>query len=339
VRLRQGANLQLARVAITIVTVRQLVRLSICGVLLATIGGMPSVVAAQNTRVLRMSTFVPDSSTVLARASGALAASGLDVDVTITPSSTAQMQGLSDGTYDIASTAFDNVLAWSGRAGADIVAVSQTDAAVELPILVRPEISDWSDLRGHVLAVDAADTAFALVLRRVLRAHGLELDRDYTFAAVGATAFRLQAMQDGTAYGAILNPPVDAQALAAGMVRLGDQSEVLPEYPGGVLAVRRDWAEANTNDLIAFLRAWSAAGELAEAEPDAAAATLGKVIGVSPDQARRRLPIAFNGGALNIAGLAAVLGLRNEFGYELPMGPDLSVYYDTRYYQAASVSK
>lgn len=302
-------------------------------------GAMPSRVAAQNTRVLRMSTFVPDSSTVLARASGALAASGLDVDVTITPSSTAQMEGLSDGTYDIVSTAFDNVLAWSGRAGAEIIAVGQTDGAVELPILVRPEIRTWSDLRGRVLAVDAADTAFALVLRRVLQAHGLELDRDYTFAAVGATAFRLQAMEDGTAYGAILNPPVDAQGLTAGMLRLGDQREVLPNYPGGVLAVRRDWAQANSDELIAFLHAWSAAGQLADADKDAAAAVFGNVIDVPPDQARRRLPIAFDAGALNIAGLAAVLALRNDFGYELPMGPDLSVYYDTRYYDAAFVGK
>jgi ABC-type nitrate/sulfonate/bicarbonate transport system substrate-binding protein len=182
------------------------------------------------------------------------------------------MQGLSEGTYDVVSTGFDNVLAWSGRAGAEIVAVAQTDNVIQLPIMAVPEINDWSDLRGKPMAVDAGDTAFALVLRRVLETHGLELDRDYSFVAVGATAARFQTLQEHRAYAAILNPPFDAQARAAGMVSFGDQREVLPDYPGGVLAVRRDWAQANADDLVAFLRAWVRAGQMAAATPDAAAA-------------------------------------------------------------------
>jgi ABC-type nitrate/sulfonate/bicarbonate transport system substrate-binding protein len=286
-----------------------------------------------------MSTFNIDPATVLARASGALGAAGLDVETTITPSSTEQMQGLSDGTFDLVSTAFDNVLAWSGRAGADIVAVAQVDAAVELPVVARPEIADWSDLRGKVLAVDAADTAFALVLRRVVQAHGLELDRDYSFVAVGATAARLQTLQDGRASAAVLNAPFDSQALAAGMRRLGDQHEVLPDYPGGVLAVRRDWAVAHRDDLVRYLRVWSRAGQLASAEPDDAAETYGRAANLSMAEARRRLPLVFNSGVIDPAGLQAVLDLRNRFGYQLPMGPRLEVYYDAAYLEAALQSK
>jgi ABC-type nitrate/sulfonate/bicarbonate transport system substrate-binding protein len=320
-----------------------LMRPTICllafGMLVVTIMSAPAASAAQSGRVLRMSAFGQDPFTNLSRASGALAAAGLEVEITITPSSTEQMTGLSDGTYDLASTAFDNVLAWSGRAGADIIAVAQTDAAVELPILARPEVHDWSDLAGRTLAVDAADTAFALVLRRVVQAHGLELDRDYSFAAVGATASRFQALQEGRGYAAILNPPFDAQGEAAGMIRLGDQHAVLPDYPGGVLAVRRDWAQANRDVLVRFLRVWSTTGQLAEAEPDAAAAAFGRVLNQPAPAARRLLPTAFNGGALHVDGLRQVLELRNLFGYQLPMGPQLAVYYDTAYYQAATASK
>jgi ABC-type nitrate/sulfonate/bicarbonate transport system substrate-binding protein len=291
--------------------------------------------AAQDARVLRMSTFVPDAPTVLARANGGLGAAGISMDVTITSSSTEQMQGLSDGTYDIASTAFDNVLAWSGRAGADIIAVAQTDGSVELPIVARPEIHDWADLRGKPLAVDAADTAFALVLRRVLEAHDLQLDRDYTFVAIGAPVPRLQAMEHGTAYAAILNPPTDAQAIAEGMVLLGDQRQVLPDYPGGVLAVRRDWAQANRQELVAFLRAWSLAGQLAAADPQTAAEAFAEAADLPPTAARRLLPTDFNAGALQVAGLQTVLDLRNRYAYQLPMGPELSVYYDPSYYDEA----
>jgi ABC-type nitrate/sulfonate/bicarbonate transport system substrate-binding protein len=299
----------------------------------------PSAGVAQGVRVLRMSTFNADPSTVLARGSGALAAVGLDVEITITPSSTEQMQGLSDGTFDVVSTAFDNVLAWSGRAGAEIIAVAQVDGAVELPVLARPEINDWADLRGKVLAVDAADTAYALVLRRVVQTQGLELDRDYSFLAVGATAARFQALQDERGVAAILNPPFDIQGLAAGMRRLGDQHAVLPDYPGGVLAVRRDWAAANREDLVRYLRVWSQTGQLAAAEPDSAAQTYARLTSQPVAAARRLLPTAFNAGALQLAGLQTVLDLRNQFGYQLPMGPQLAVYYDTAFYQAATAGK
>jgi ABC-type nitrate/sulfonate/bicarbonate transport system substrate-binding protein len=295
-----------------------------------------SPASGQELRVLRLNAFSPDAPTLLARASGALAEAGLDVDMTLTPSSTEQMQRLSDGSYDIVSTGFDNVLAWSGRAGAEIVAVAQTDNAIELPIMAVPEVHDWSDLRGKPLAVDAADTAFALVLRRVLQTQGLELDRDYTFVAVGATAQRFQALQDRRGFAGILNPPFDAQARAAGMVKLGDQHQVLPDYPGGVLAVRRDWAEANTDDLVAFLHAWVRAGQMAAADPDAAAPEFAQAANLPVEAARSRLPAAFNDGALQPRGLQAVLDLRNLYGYQLPMGPELESYYDTTYYDAAT---
>ena len=98
---------------------------------------------------------------------GSFERQGIVIDHTETPNSTVQMRGLSTGEFDIASTAFDNVLAWSGREGAEIVAIAPAGQGIVLPVVVRPEINDWEDLRGKPLAVDAVDTAFALVLRRV----------------------------------------------------------------------------------------------------------------------------------------------------------------------------
>ena len=173
-------------------------------------------------RRLRLVTFGVDPTTIVARARGLFAAEGLDLEVTVTPSSTQQMRGLSQGAYDIASTAFDNVLAWSGREGAEIVAVAQSADRTLLPVFVRPEIKHWDDLRGKKLAADAVDTAYALVLRRILLAHGLDLRRgDYELVAAGATGQRLESMKRGETFAAVLNPPFDAQGSAAGMVRFG----------------------------------------------------------------------------------------------------------------------
>jgi ABC-type nitrate/sulfonate/bicarbonate transport system substrate-binding protein len=206
---------------------------------------------------LLVNVFNVDAGLVVARDRGFFAAAGLEVDVMVTPNSTDQMRGLSLGSWQIVSTAFDNVLGWSGREGAEIIAIAQVAQGITLPVYVRPEIQTWEDLRGKPLAVDAVDTAYALVLRRILLAHDLEMERgDYTLVPKGATGHRLESMNQGETFAGILNPPWDAKANAAGMKRFADQREILPDYPGGVFAVNRKWANENRAILIKYLAAW-----------------------------------------------------------------------------------
>ena len=147
-------------------------------------------------RQIQLNVFREDPATVIGRLKGFFAAEGLEVTVSRTANSTDQMRGLSKGTYQIASTAFDNVLGWSGREGAELIAVAQVIDKAVYPVFVRPEIKQWDDLRGKKLAVDAVDTAFALVLRKVLLAEGLDLTRgDYELVAVGNTPLRLESMK------------------------------------------------------------------------------------------------------------------------------------------------
>jgi ABC-type nitrate/sulfonate/bicarbonate transport system substrate-binding protein len=214
----------------------------------------------------------------------------------------------------------------------------QTSDRVALPVFVRPEIRDWPDLRGRQLAVDAVDTAFALVLRRILLAHGLDLTRgDYELVAVGATGQRFESMTRGDTFAAILNPPWDARASAAGMVRVGDHHEVLPNYPGGVIAVSRTWAQAHRDELVSFLRAWLAGARWAldPAHREQAIQVIAADQGLSSQAATDRLTDLSADGALNLAGLQSVLDLRLQFGLTPPLGPSLSTYYHLEYYHAA----
>ena len=69
-----------------------------------------------------------DAALAVGRANGIFAAHGLEVEVMVTPNSTDQMRGLGKGSWQIVSTAFDNVLGWSGREGAEIIAIAQVSA-------------------------------------------------------------------------------------------------------------------------------------------------------------------------------------------------------------------
>ena len=292
-----------------------------------------------NRQQLRFIVFNVDAATIIARSRGLFASEGVDVEITMTPNSTEQMRGLSTGKWDLASTAFDNVLAWSGREGAEIVAVAQAAAGILLPVYVRPEIRDWSDLRGKKLAVDAVDTAYALVLRRLLLSHGLDLNRkDYELVPAGATGHRLESMKRGETFAGILNPPWDAQATAAGMVRLADHREVLPQYPGGVIAVSRSWTQTHRKELTSFLRAWLAGGRWAQdpANREEAITLIAADQKLDRDAAAARLTQLPKDPNLNLPGLQSVLDLRVQFGFTLPMGTDLKRYYDLAFYRDAT---
>lgn len=289
-------------------------------------------------RTLKLMTFGTSPVTAAGTLHGSFEKLGLAIEHTETPSSTEQMRGLSTGKYDLVSTAFDNVLAWSGREGAEIVAIATAAAGVVLPVVVRPEINDWEDLRGKALAVDAVDTAYGLVLRRVLLEHGLDLDKgDYTFVPAGATGFRFESMEKGETFAAILNPPWNQTALEAGMKSFGDHREVLPNYPGGTYAVTKKFGEENRDAVVGFLKGLNEAAEWLH-NPDTA------------DLAAQRLAAEEGGDAAVIkarfnrvpkeltvtgADLQVVLDLRVLCGLTPPMGPDVEAYLDTSFLKEA----
>jgi ABC-type nitrate/sulfonate/bicarbonate transport system substrate-binding protein len=288
---------------------------------------------------ISLSVFRIDAATAVARARGLFAGEGLGVDITLTPNSTAQMRGLSKGEFQLASTAFDNVLAWSGREGAEIIAVAQISDRTVLPVFVRPEIKTWSDLKGKKLAADAVDTAFALVLRRVLLANGLDLTRgDYELVAVGATGQRLESMTKGETFAGILTSPFDTKAEAAGMRRIGDSKEALPDYPNTIWAANREWAQKNREVLVAYLRAWRAGGRWVQdsANRQEALNLVASEVKLNPKAAAASIEELSTTGKLNLPGLETVLKLRTDFGFKLNKGEKLVTYYDTDYFSAAA---
>ena len=288
---------------------------------------------------VRVIWFSPDPVMTIAKARGLFAAQGVELQITQTGSSTQQMQGLSRGTYDIASTAFDNVLAWSGKEGAEIVTVAQTADRVILPLFVRPEIKSLNDLKGKKLAVDAVDTAFALVLRRILLTSGLDLKRgDFELVPAGAPAERVASMKSGDTYAGIINIPADVQAKAAGLIPFQYQTDFLNNYPGTVLAVTRGWAKGHKKELVGFLRAWRSALPWSKdpANRDAAIKLIVAETKMNPESASRLLSLSPKDGFLNLSGAKTVLDIRSEFSAPPLKGPALEAYVDLSYFREAA---
>jgi len=290
--------------------------------------------AGEGPTPLRVITFVRYPALEVGVALGYFDAEHLAVSVDLTPSSIVQMQGLTAGRWDVAITSFDNLLVSATREGESSVAFGVADRA-DLPFFVRPEIAGYDHLRGQPIAADAVDTAFALVLRRLLLAHGLDVARgDYSLVAVGANAERLDSLRRRDTVAAILAPPYDAAAREAGLRQLGHHREVLPDYPGQMMAAPAAWlgSAANRAAAVRFLRAWrrAAAWSTEPANRAAAVALLTQRQGISLAAAAVLLDGVIEDVALDRAGPASVLDVRLALGLMTPPGPRLEAYYDAR---------
>ena len=104
---------------------------------------------------------------------------GLQVNVQGTKGSIYQMTDLSQGKFDIAMTAIDNIVAYvEGQGEApigpqpDFVAILGSDNSF-LSLVCTPDIKTFADLKGKTLSVDARTTGYAFVLFDILDRNNL----------------------------------------------------------------------------------------------------------------------------------------------------------------------
>lgn len=206
---------------------------------------------------LRVNIFNTSSNLPLlaAQEAGFFARRGLALEIQHTPNSDAQRAGLAAGSFDIAHAAVDNAVAMV-EAEQDVVIVLGGDAGMN-EFMVRPEIGSIADLRGKVLAVDAPNTAFALVAKKILKNHGLLEGRDYSVRLAGGTGPRAAAMvADPQLAAGMINPPFSFTVRQQGLKSLGNQYALLGPYQATGAFVLRDWARTHADLLQDYLAAY-----------------------------------------------------------------------------------
>lgn len=182
---------------------------------------------------------------------------GVGVEVTVVGSSVKQQEELIRGGFDVGFQQGDHVVR-AVEQGADLFIFAPHGHAPDLTLVAAAGIRTIGELRGRVIAVDGARTGYALLLRRLLRQEGFA-EADIVFREIGGSQERFDAIKSGEAAASMLNPPFDANLLAAGFTGLARMGEAFPTYPGSVMAARRGWAQAHRRELAAFVRAFDEA--------------------------------------------------------------------------------
>jgi ABC-type nitrate/sulfonate/bicarbonate transport system substrate-binding protein len=276
---------------------------------------------------------------------GIFARHGLKVDLQNTPNSQAQRAGLADGKFEIAHAAVDNAVAMVETAGCDTIIVMGGDASMN-EFMVRPEIGGIADIRGKILAVDAPNTAYALVAKKILKNNGLIEGRDYTVRPVGGTMQRSQAIAtDPELAAGMVNLPFSITIREKGLKSLGRSRDLIGPYQATGAFVMRSWAQANGDPLERYIAAYVESVRVAmdPANRGEAAATLVKHLNLDPkvaEQTVAQLMIPGFGLApdarFDMEGFRTVLALRAEMeGQWGGKPPAPEKYLDLGYYERA----
>jgi NitT/TauT family transport system substrate-binding protein len=282
---------------------------------------------------------------VVADKQGFFAKYGLEVENTNKANSDEVRGDLAAGKGDIVYLALDNAVAMVELAKADAVIVMGGEGS-QNELIAQPEIKSIKDLRGKTLIVDAVNTAYALQMKKILAANGLEASRDYEIKPYGATPARLIAMREHKEFsGSMLGPPASITAKREGFLSLGSVQDLIGPYQAAGFFTMRPWAKQHRDTLVAFLSAciaaqrWILAPEnkpqvtelLAtqyKLEPEAAAQTYESLMTRPGGYLKDAL--------LDRAGFNNVLKLRAEIeGQWGGHPPAAEKYYDPSYYDAA----
>lgn len=298
--------------------------------------------------ILKIGSFNRDAAIIAAEQKGFLQQENIRVEINTVTDSPTLLRNLISGRYDIILNNADNVIAWAEGQGEDpqkndFVIFLGGSQGVDQKLVVAPGINDYSDLKGKIFAVDAPTTGYAIVGVYILKKHGLEWNRDYTFRAFGNTAARANALTRGDAAGAMMSLAED-EIQKRGFKVLARAQDYVKHYARGLGATRREWANANEALLVRFNHAMIRATDwlqnpknkdeavqllLSETKNNKARAeamyqqTISPTMGLTP---RSRI---------DVEGIRTVLELREIAGLMKPPLPRPEKYFDEGFYQKA----
>jgi len=316
------------------------------GVMAAILALLPLEAMAEDT--IKIGLFNRDAAIIAAEGKGFLKQENIRVEINTVTDSPTLLRNLIRGQYDLILNNADNVIAWAEGQGEDpqkndFVIFLGGSQGVDQKLIVAPGIAGYPDLKGKVFAVDAPTTGYAIVGVYILKKHGLEWNRDYTFQSFGNTTARADAMSRGDAAGAMMSL-ADDEIQKRNFKVLAHAQDYVKHYARGLGATRREWANANEDLVVRFNRAMIRAtdwlqdpknkdeavqlllGETKNNKPRAESLynlTLSPTMGLTP---RSRI---------DMEGIRTIIELREVAGLMKAPVPKPEKYVDERFYKKA----
>ena len=270
---------------------------------------------------------------------GFLKQQGLDAEVTAIRGTAPTMQALVSDSIYVALAANDGVIGLVEK-GMDLAMIASGAKSTHM-IMGGKGFKTYEDLRGATLGSSTLTSGTAFLLKRVLKAHGLEYPRDYKLINVGGSGPAFTALSTGAIAAAILAVPINFRAQEMGFNLIGKVSDVFPNYLLTSFSVRRQWAAEHRDEVVRFLKAVLRARRWLEENKKAGAEFLAKELEIKPKLAEKGLDYYLTHRAwepdlnIDLEGLRTVIEIYAEQADMKGPVPSPKKYVDLSYLQEA----
>jgi NitT/TauT family transport system substrate-binding protein len=180
----------------------------------------------------------------IASQKGFFAAQDLDVEINFAQSGAAVTQQLTGGAYDVVLSVGIVDPIHAVDKGASLALIRIIGDAAPYALIGKPGLKTIADLKGKTISVGQVSDPTTYYFERMAAANGLK-SGEYEELRAGVAASRFAALKAGVADAALVLPPLNFQANAAGFVTLGFAADYIKDLPFTGMAVRRDWAQAH----------------------------------------------------------------------------------------------
>lgn len=266
---------------------------------------------------------------------------GLDTQVVLVNGADKSTMALVGGSVYVSSGGTDTVVA-AVEQGADLASIGGIINGLTHYIMGGKKFKSFEDLRGANIGSSGLTSGTAFVLRRVLRAKGLEYPRDYNLINVGGSAQSFLSLIAGKIDAAIIAVPLNYEAAALGHPIIAKVVDYIPNYQLTEVTVKRSWAEKNRPVVVRFMKGLVLAMRWMYDNKEPAIEFLSKELKLKPEQARRGWEYytenkIWNPNAeTNVEGVRTVIQISGERGvFKGGALPPPSKYLDHSYVEEA----
>jgi NitT/TauT family transport system substrate-binding protein len=275
----------------------------------------------------------------IARHNGIFQKYGLDVDLKGLGGGSTATAALLGGDVQLADITGSEIVSADAQ-GADVEVLATLTPTYPYVFDVSKDITTAEDLKGKTIAIRAVGDATDIATRVMLKKEGLDPDTDVTILAVQQEGARMAALQSGQICCSVAQVSDRLQLEKAGFHTLFDLTkETLPNSQG-VIAVRRDYLQANPQVVQNFVNALVESIAVMKADKAAALPVLKDQLQLDDDAIASATYDFFAGSvvpsdplpdAAQFNDSIAILGEKNP----KIVGFDISKYIDPSYVQKA----
>jgi NitT/TauT family transport system substrate-binding protein len=218
-----------------------LIRAALCCVLLAV---APVAQAADKIIAGSLGGQAPLWAIYVAMHKGFYAAENIDLEFNFAQSGAAVTQQLTGGSFDVALSVGITDPIHAIDKGAPLALIRIVGDAAPYVLIGKPELKSIKDLKGKTISVGSASDITTVYFQRMMEANGIKKG-EYELISAGVAAARYAALKAGVADAAVVLPPLNFVAAAAGYPTLGVAADYVKDLPFTGMAVNRRWADGH----------------------------------------------------------------------------------------------